>query len=72
MYELEEYTGFSQADLASACDVRVQYINEIYNGESDIQGSTIKMIAEEGYGIEDFEFLQEGYFPKHLKMKKKK
>ena len=71
-YELEEYTGFNRSDVATACDVRIQTIGPIYNGKVDIQGSTTKKIANEVYGIEDYEFLQEGYFPKHIKKKPKK
>ena len=70
MAELEEYTGLNQVDIASNCDVRVQTINRIYLGESDSQASTITMVAEEGYGIRDYEFMQEGCFPEHIKVKK--
>jgi transcriptional regulator with XRE-family HTH domain len=70
MDELEQYTGFSQSDVAVALDVRVQYVNEIYQGKVDVQASTIQRISKEAYGIEDYEFLQVGYFPKHLKVKK--
>jgi hypothetical protein len=72
MYELSEYTGFNQADVATACDIPTQYMSKIYKGEVDMKGSSLKLIAEEAFGIEDFELMQEGYFPKHLKMKKKK
>jgi transcriptional regulator with XRE-family HTH domain len=70
MAELEKYTGLNQVDIASNCDVTVQTINAIYHGESDIQESTIMMLAKEGFGIEDHEFLKEGLFPEHIKMKK--
>jgi transcriptional regulator with XRE-family HTH domain len=70
MDELEQHTGFSQSDIAVALDVRVQYVNDIYHGKVDMQGSTIQRIAREVYGMEDYEFLQEGYFPEHIKVKK--
>jgi hypothetical protein len=68
--ELAEYTGFGLSDVAVALDVRVQSIEPLYHGEVDMQGSTIQRISKEVYGIEDYEFLREGYFPKHIKIKK--
>ncbi len=70
MYELEEHTGFSQTDISTVCDVSVIYIHDIYHGNVDVRGSTILKIAKEVYGLEDYEFMQEGYFPEHIKVKK--